>query len=160
MFSFFLRAYFSQSKSFGPSFPSSVSILIQLYLLIRFLAFFLSLFLNTSWIYRFLPRREIIRSFLSFFLSFFSFRYAALKFLSLFHIIHSFLDFLSSMTSFHSYASLGLYSDQKDRFARKAGVLLSTKSLAKDRRIAAGLPEAAIQNNLKICERVRIGERF
>lgn len=65
-------------------------------LTIRFLFLFLSLFLNTSWIYRSLPRREIIGSFSSFFLSFFSFRYAALKFLSLFrtYSLFSWLPFL------------------------------------------------------------------
>lgn len=66
------------------------------------------------------------------------------------------------MMPFHSYASLGLYSDRKDRFAREVGVLPSTKSLAKDRRVAAGLLEAAILDNLEMCEGIHIdeGERF
>jgi len=42
------------------------------------------------------------------------------------------------MTSFHSYASLGLYSDRKDRFAKKAGDEIAGKRLSRRRRIARG----------------------
>lgn len=101
MSSFFLRTYFSQSKSFGPSFLSSIIILIQLYLLSVSLLFFIAVLEYILNISISPSHREIIWSFLSFFLSFFFFSIRCIKvFVSLSYL---FTLFVTSFLPWHPF---------------------------------------------------------
>lgn len=129
--------------------PSSATILIRRYFLSVSFLFFLSLFLNISWIYRSLFRREIIGSFSSFFLSFFPFRYAALKFLSLFrtYSLFSWLPFLPwcpfiSTPHWDSILTEKIDSRERQEFCPRRNRW--------QRIVAAELPEAAILDNLEM----------